>query len=291
MKSKRRNSFIAAVDQNFIDCESASHHGKSRRSYPITFYKIVNAVALNFLDDPDDRKYYADSYSCSPPPLFILTITIIELAFFTYYSVESYGRIGVVSPIPVDSVLIYRPDKRTEIWRFFFYIFLHAGWVHLTFNLLVQVLIGLPLEMVHGSLRIGAVYMAGVLAGSLGTSVFDPDVKLVGASGGVYALLTAHFANVVLNYNQMELGLLRIFGVFFVASADVGFAIYGRYVEGKIEATSYIAHLAGASAGLTLGLIVLKNFEQSLHKQVIWWLSLGIYIACMSFAILYNLSY
>jgi len=77
----------------------------------------------------------------------------------------------------------------------------------------------------------------------------------------------------------------------FLASADVGFAIYGRYVEGKIEATSYIAHIAGALAGLTLGLIVLKNFEQSLHKQVIWWLSLGIYTACMSFAIIYNLFY
>jgi membrane associated rhomboid family serine protease len=33
------------------------------------------------------------------------------------------------------------------------------------FNLLVQVLVGLPLEMVHGSVRIGVVYMAGVLAG------------------------------------------------------------------------------------------------------------------------------
>lgn len=54
------------------------------------------------------------------------------------------------------------------------------------------------------------------VAGSLGTSVFDPEVYLVGASGGVYALLAAHLANVVLNYNQMELGLLRIFGVFFV---------------------------------------------------------------------------
>ena len=79
--------------------------------------------------------------------------------------------------------------------------------------------------MVHGSLRIGAVYMAGVLAGfiyyinylliltlfksrvlikslsllgSLGTSVFDTDVYLVGASGGVYALLAAHLANVLL---------------------------------------------------------------------------------------------
>lgn len=35
------------------------------------------------------------------------------------------------------------------------------------FNLLVQVLVGLPLEMVHGSLRIGVVYMAGVLAGKI----------------------------------------------------------------------------------------------------------------------------
>ena len=71
-------------------------------------------------------------------------------------------------------------------------------WLHLLFNLLVQVLVGLPLEMVHGSLRIGVVYMAGVLAGSLGTSVFDTEVYLVGASGGVYALLAAHLANVLL---------------------------------------------------------------------------------------------
>lgn len=40
-------------------------------------------------------------------------------------------------------------------------------WIHLLFNLLVQVLVGLPLEMVHGSLRIGTVYMAGVLAGKI----------------------------------------------------------------------------------------------------------------------------
>lgn len=38
-------------------------------------------------------------------------------------------------------------------------------WLHLLFNLGVQVVVGLPLEMVHGSFRIAAVYMAGVLAG------------------------------------------------------------------------------------------------------------------------------
>lgn len=74
-------------------------------------------------------------------------------------------------------------------------------------------------------------------AGSLGTSVFDPEVYLVGASGGVYALLAAHVANVLLvrchfdyltlwkadphcirfqNYFQIECAIIRIFGIILV---------------------------------------------------------------------------
>lgn len=49
--------------------------------------------------------------------------------------------------------------------RLFFLSFFSFRWLHLLFNLGVQVVVGLPLEMVHGSLRIAAVYMAGVLAG------------------------------------------------------------------------------------------------------------------------------
>lgn len=36
---------------------------------------------------------------------------------------------------------------------------------HLTFNIFIQVVVGLPLEMVHGSVRVSLIYMAGVLAG------------------------------------------------------------------------------------------------------------------------------
>lgn len=73
---------------------------------------------------------------------------------------------------------------------------------------------GLPLEMVHGSCRVAAVYLAGVLAGSAGSSVFDPEVCLVGASGGVYALLAAHLANVMLNYGSMQHGIARVLLIF-----------------------------------------------------------------------------
>jgi len=127
-------------------------------------------------------------------------------------------------------------------------------------------------------------------AGSLATSIFDPDVYLVGASGGVYALLAAHLANVLLNYNQMEFGVARLLGVLLIASVDVGFAIYDRYAvaDESSPPVSYVAHLAGACAGLTIGLLVLKNFEQRLRDQVVWWVALATYAACTLFALLFN---
>ena len=70
---------------------------------------------------------------------------------------------------------------------------------------------------------------------------------------------------------------------------DVGFAVYKRYsVKDESVQTSYVAHFTGALAGLTIGLIVLKNFEQKLHEQFIWWVALTCYMICMAFAIVYN---
>jgi rhomboid-related protein 1/2/3 len=50
-----------------------------------------------------------------------------------------------------------------------------------------------------------------------------------------------------------------------------------------------VAHLCGALSGLTIGLVVLKNFEQKLFEQMLWWIALGIYLACVIFAILFNI--
>ena len=45
--------------------------------------------------------------------------------------------------------------------------------------MVIQLFVGLPLEMSHGSKRVMVVYIFGVLAGSLTTSVFDSKVYLV----------------------------------------------------------------------------------------------------------------
>ncbi|KAH8302049.1 hypothetical protein KR044_002264 [Drosophila immigrans] len=316
MSGKRTRSFKCAVHQR--DREVCSENDfQLVLSEPPLFRKMVHAVAVEVLPEERDRKYYADRYTCYPPPFFIIMITMIELVFFVYHML-AVGVTAASGPVPTDSMFIYRPDKRLQIWRFVLYMVLHAGWFHLGFNVAVQLLFGLPLEMVHGSARIACIYFSGVLAGSLGTSIFDPGVYLVGASGGVYALLAAHLANVLLNYHQMRYGVIRlafilIFGKYFsicrpipccnfctfccAASFDFGFAIYARYagedalpnqVGANAASVSYVAHLAGAVAGLTIGLLVLKNFEQKLHEQLLWWIALGTYMALVVFAVAFN---
>ena len=46
---------------------------------------------------------------------------------------------------------------------------------HLGLNMAMQLLVGVPLEMVHGALRIGLVYVCGVLAGECVVSLSHPQ--------------------------------------------------------------------------------------------------------------------
>ena len=43
-----------------------------------------------------------------------------------------------------------------------------------------------------------------IFKGSMGTSIANPRIFLAGASGGVYALITAHIATIILNWVSGE---------------------------------------------------------------------------------------
>ena len=49
-----------------------------------------------------------------------------------------------------------------------------------------------------------------------------------GASGGVYALITAHLANVLFNWREMEFPAVRLLGFILIAGVDTGVAVYYR---------------------------------------------------------------
>ena len=146
---------------------------------------------------------YGEEYRCRPPPFAILSFTIMEILLY----IIDRAALGNTTEDYKCSYLYYNPFKRNEVWRYMTYMFVHTSDAHLIGNMVMQLLVGIPLEMSHGAWRVTVVYCFGVMAGSLASSVFDPTMYLGGASGGVYALVASHLGN----FHDFFHGLSRFF--------------------------------------------------------------------------------
>lgn len=228
---------------------------------------------------------YEEEYSCWPPALSMIFISLVEIIFFCYDA--AHGKTDATGPIA--RLFIYNPHKREEAWRFFTYMLVHVGIMHLLVNLLVQLFLGVPLEMVHRWWRVTLVYLAGVAAGSLATSLTDPKVHLAGASGGVYALIAAHIATIIMNWAEMEFAIIQLCVFLLLTIVDVGTAVYERYWRNVDQNIGYVAHLAGAVAGLLVGIGVLRNLEKRKWEKRVWWAAVVLYFSLMVAGILANI--
>ncbi|XP_048507640.1 protein rhomboid isoform X2 [Athalia rosae] len=153
--------------------------------------------------------------------------------------------------------LVYDPRQRVQAWRFASYMLLHSNILHLSLNVVIQLVLAAPLEVEQGWLGVAAVYLGGGICGALGASLLQPSLYLVGASAGVYALLTSHLAHLYLCHGELRYAGWRLGAVFLLAGADVASVPvpallgYGR--------VGWAAHVAGALAGPLLGLAIFPN--------------------------------
>jgi membrane associated rhomboid family serine protease len=69
--------------------------------------------------------------------------------------------------------------------------FLHAGLIHLAFNMVALWSLGAMLEQAMGRLHYALTYFAALAAGSFGVIVLSPNSPTVGASGAVFGLMGA----------------------------------------------------------------------------------------------------
>ncbi|XP_051027355.1 rhomboid-related protein 2 [Acomys russatus] len=253
--------------------------------------KVHRIVSKWMLPEPV-RRTYLERASCLPPPLFIILISLAELAVFIYYAVWKPQKQWITLDEGIlKSPFTYRPEKREEAWRFISYMLVHAGVQHIVGNLFMQLVLGIPLEMVHKGLRVGLVYLAGVLAGSLASSIFDPLKSLVGASGGVYALMGGYFMNVIVNFREMipAFGIFRLLAIILIVASDIGFALYRRFfIPESGSPVSFAAHIAGGFAGMSIGYTVFSCFDKALLKDPRFWIAIAAYGAFLLFAVFFN---
>ncbi|KAM9057429.1 rhomboid-related protein 1 isoform 1-T1 [Megaptera novaeangliae] len=287
------------------------------------YKRFVRYVAYEILPREVDRHWYFYRHRSCPPPVFMASVTLAQvglpvhcpppreppsslvlpgpnacssqiIVFLCYGARLNKWVLQTYHPEYMKSPLVYHPGHRARAWRFLTYMFMHVGLEQLGFNALLQLMIGVPLEMVHGLLRISLLYLAGVLAGSLTVSITDMRAPVVGGSGGVYALCSAHLANVVMNWAGMRCPykLLRMVLALVCMSSEVGRAVWLRFsppLPASGPQPSFMAHLAGAVVGVSMGLTILRSYEARLRDQCGWWVVLLAYGTFLLFAIFWNI--
>lgn len=86
-------------------------------------------------------------------PLFLLLVSVAQ-AFFFLAAQEPFHFLSAATSRGVDNSLLLRSvgewpgceDHRSEhSWRMVSYQFVHNSWQHLTFNVVLQILYGLPI--------------------------------------------------------------------------------------------------------------------------------------------------
>jgi len=155
-------------------------------------------------------------------PFFLLGISALQLLAFFVYCATANEEPTMTTPTAGKPMLWFKlvgkPDSwrsanndypicndlRPQAWRFWSYQLVHVGVLHVLFNVFLQLIMGIPLEMVHGSVRILFLYQTGVFMGAITCSVADVYSNVVGASGGVYCIVGIHIANLLVNWSEMK---------------------------------------------------------------------------------------
>ena len=128
--------------------------------------------------------------------------------------------------------------KATNEWyRLFTVALVHAGLLHLGFNMYALMVLGNPLETAFGSSKLLIVFFFSLLTGSLTSAYFaSASSYSVGASGAIFGL----FGAMIIVGNKIGADVRSIYviiGINFV----IGFAVGG--IDWK-------AHLGGLIGGL-----------------------------------------
>ncbi|HEV2148867.1 MAG TPA: rhomboid family intramembrane serine protease [Longimicrobiaceae bacterium] len=136
-----------------------------------------------------------------------------------------------------------------EVWRrpwtIVTYMFVHAGFLHLLFNMLGLFFFGPPLEERWGGREFLKFYFIAGLGAAL-LSFITPHALIVGASGAIYGILMAY----ALYWPDNPVYIWGIFPVKvkWLVTGIVAITVLGALSSGK-SGIAYLAHLGGLATG------------------------------------------
>jgi membrane associated rhomboid family serine protease len=186
----------------------------------------------------------------SAPAVLVLILVNVLVFLFEIYAggwndPEVLHRIGALEP---DAVV-----AQGEYWRLFTALFLHAGFLHLAFNLFALYVLGPPLERSIGTIRFLACYLISGIASSAGVVALTEigliqESQLVGASGCILGVVGA-WAGLLLRHRHAPFAKQRLANIGLIVAIQIAFDLSTPQI-------SMPAHMCGLVAGFFLGLLL-----------------------------------
>jgi membrane associated rhomboid family serine protease len=182
-----------------------------------------------------------------------VTVGIIIVCAVLFLASGSFGVGGASGNRLYGDFALFGPAiaANHEYWRLITGGFLHAGFIHIGFNMYLLWILGQMLEPTLGSPRFAALYFTALLWGSFGALVVTPDALTVGASGAVFGLMGAAAVELRargINPFQTQIGTLILFNL------ALSFVIGGISIGG---------HIGGLIGGVLVGVV----FDQAERRR------------------------
>jgi membrane associated rhomboid family serine protease len=145
-------------------------------------------------------------------------------------------------------------------WRFIVPIFLHAGVIHIGFNMLLQLTLGRDMEKEIGALRFILVYFsAGIFGFVLGGNYASEGLSSVGASGSLFGILALTLLDLLYNWGARRSPVKDLLFILL----DIAIA----FVLGLLPGLDNFSHIGGFLMGIALGVCILHS-PQALRERI-----------------------
>jgi membrane associated rhomboid family serine protease len=127
----------------------------------------------------------------SDPVVTYVLIAINVLAFIGEFASGGGGLATRGGGTAISDGALFGPAiaNQDEYYRLITSAFLHAGLIHIGFNMFLLYLLGQILEPAIGRVRFAALYFTSLLGGDFGALLVSPDAVTIGASGAVFGLM------------------------------------------------------------------------------------------------------
>lgn len=163
---------------------------------------------------------------------------------------ELCGFDGVPNPHPGGS--LDEHPQPNQWFRFIVPMFLHGGFIHIGFNQLVQLTMGVDMERMIGWWRYALVYVAsGIFGFVLGGNYAAQGVPSTGCSGSLFGVLALFILDLFYMWNERPSAWVELIIMLF----GVGVS----FVLGLLPGLDNFSHIGGFVMGLALGLSIMRS--------------------------------